>query len=157
MATSSHTGDAMLPSNRLPPIVGRVIVPTGWVATGVMLLATAFVRWFRTGPGSRFRGLDLADSIRSGVLSPSWGVWVALAVYSIVGVGGVYIATATVRHRGVVAARLATGAIGLVAFGLLAMLVIPTSNWAAGPTMASGAFLLACGLSAVQFATSPES
>ncbi len=52
-------------------------------------------------------------------------------VYSIV---GVYIATTTVRPRGVVTTRLATGAIGLVAFWLLTMLVIPTSNWAAGRT-----------------------
>lgn len=131
-----------------------MILPTGWVAAGVMLLATAFVRWFRTGPGSRFTGLDLADNIRSGVLSPSWGVWVAVAVYSIVGIGGVFIATATVRHRGVLAARLVTGAIGLLVFVLLAALAIPTSNWAAGPTMATGAFLLACGLSTVQFVTS---
>lgn len=141
-------------SSRPPAIIARAIVPTGWVASGALLLASAFVRWFRTGPGSRFRGLDLADNIRSGVLSPSWGTWVALAVYSIVGVGGVYIATATVTHRGVMAARLASGATGLAAFALLAVLAIPTSNWAAGPTMATVAFLLACALSTVQFATS---
>lgn len=134
----------------------RAVLPSGWVAAGVLLLATAFVRWFRTGPGSRFRGLDLADNIRSGVLSPSWGIWVAVAVYTIVGVGGVYIATATLRHRGVIAARLCTGAIGLASFVLLAARVIPISNWAAGPTMASMAFLLACSLSVVQFVTTPR-
>ena len=77
---------------RLRTVLDRAILPTGWAAVGAMLLATAFVRWFRSGTGSRFRGLDLADNIRNGVLSPSWGVWVALAVYSIVGVGGIYIA-----------------------------------------------------------------
>ena len=145
-----------MPTAELRTVVERAILPTGWAVTGVMLLATAFVRWFRSGPGSRFRGLDLADNIRSGVLSPSWGIWVALAVYSIVGVGGIYIATATIRHRGVVAARLVIGASGLVTFALLAVLAIPTSNWAAGPTIAVGAFLLSCGLSAVQLVITRE-
>jgi hypothetical protein len=115
-----------------------------------MLLATSGTRWFRSGVGSQFGGLELADNIRSGVLAPSWGVWVAVCIYGVVGTGGFLIATAVVRRRAVVLARGAVSLLGLVAFVLFAQTGIPLSNWAAGPTIASLSFLLATVLSAVQ-------
>lgn len=147
--------DVVTASTARPSTFRRIALASGWVATGLMLLATAFVRWFRTGPGSRFRGLDLADNIRSGVLSPSWGIWVALGLYSIVGIGGIYVATATVRHRGVVIVRLFASALGITVFVILAAAAIPVSNWSAGPTIATAAFVLACVLSAYQCASIP--
>ena len=131
------------------------VVPTGWVVIGVMLTATAFIRWFRSGPGSRFTGIDLADNVRSGILSPSWGIWVALGLYSIVGGGGVFIATAMVRHRAVLVARLVFAALGVVAFVRLAA-TIPVSNWSAGPTLGAAAFALACCLSTIQLLSPPR-
>lgn len=131
------------------PALLAVGVPSAWVVAGVALLTTAVMRWFRRGPGSRFRGLELADSIRSGVLSPSWGVWVAAGVYTLVGVGGVFIATAVIRHPAVLVARGGLSFGGLLGFVLLGR-TVPPSNWSAGPTIAALAFGLAVALSAVQ-------
>ena len=124
-------------------------VPAGWVVAGVALLSTSATRWFRRGPGSRFGGLELADSIRSGVLSPSWGVWVAAGVYALVALGGGFIATAAASHPAVLAVRGVAAAGCLVGFLLLGR-VIPPSNWSSGPTIATFAFGLAVTLSMVQ-------
>ncbi|MFK7916663.1 MAG: hypothetical protein AB8G14_01180 [Ilumatobacter sp.] len=130
-----------------------VAIPAGWVVAGVLLLSTAVTRWFRSGPGSRFGGLELADSIRSGVVSPSWGVWVAAAVYILVGLGGVFIATATLRHPAVVIPRGVLCALCLAGFIAMGVRAIPPSNWSSGPTMASLSFALAVTLSAAQLLT----
>ena len=127
-----------------------VVVPFLWVAAGVLLLSSSMTRWFRTGPGSTFRGLELADNIRSGSLSPSWGVWVSLAVYVVIGFGGAFIATATLWHRWLVVARFAVALVGALLFIRLG-LVIPPGNWALGPTMASTAFLIVTTVSIAQF------
>lgn len=148
MVTSPSLGEATL--NAVNMSARDVVIAVGWVLAGVMLLVTSVTRWFRSGIGSQFGGLELADNIRSGVLSPSWGVWVALCIYSLVGVGGLLIATAVVRHSAVVLVRGVVSLLGLVVFVLLAQSAIPLSNWAAGPTIASLSFLLATVLSAVQ-------
>ena len=124
-------------------------VPAGWVLAGGALLSTSATRWFRRGPGAGFGGLELADRIRSGVLSPSWGVWVAAAVYVLVGLGGGFIATARVTHPVLLIARGAVAAGCLVGFLMLGR-VIPPSNWSGGPTIATFAFGLAVALSMVQ-------
>ena len=124
-------------------------VPAGWVVAGVALLSTSATRWFQRGPGSRFGGLELADSIRSGVLSPSWGVWVAAGVYSLVALGGGFIATAVVSHPAVLVIR-GLAATGCMLGFLLLSRAIPPSNWSSGPTIASCAFGLAVALSIVQ-------
>lgn len=146
-AASGATGSAPLSAWQ------AIVIPAGWVLAGVLLLSTSVTRWFRSGPGSRFAGLELADSIRSGVVSPSWGVWVAAAVYVLVGLGGGFIATATLRHRVVVILRgvLCVGCLG--GFILMALRVIPPSNWSSGPTMATLSFALAVALSAIQLMT----
>lgn len=130
-------------------------VPSAWVVAGAALLTTSVTRWFRRGPGSRFGGLELADSIRSGVLSPSWGVWVAAGVYTLVGLGGGFIATAVVHHPVVLACRGAAASAGLLGFVLLGR-VIPPSNWSSGPTIATSAFGLAVVLSFVQLLNRPR-
>ena len=124
-------------------------VPAGWVIAGVGLLSTSGTRWFRRGPGSRFGGLELADTIRSGALSPSWGVWVAAGVYTLVGLGGGFIATAAVSHPAVLVIRGVAAMCCLLGFLLLSR-AIPPSNWSSGPTIASFAFGLAVALSMVQ-------
>lgn len=124
-------------------------VPAGWVVTGVALLSTSATRWFQRGPGSRFGGLELADSIRSGVLSPSWGVWVAAAVYALVGLGGGFIATAVVSHPAVLVIRGLAATACMLGFLVLSR-AVPFSNWSSGPAIASLAFSLAVALSIVQ-------
>ena len=131
------------------PLWLTVGVPAGWVVAGVALLSTSATRWFRRGPGSRFGGLEMADSIRSGVLSPSWGVWVAVGVYALVGLGGGFIATAAVSHPAVLVTRGLAAAGCMLGFLLLSR-AIPASNWSSGPTIASSAFGLAVALSIVQ-------
>ncbi len=121
----------------------------GWVVAGVALLSTSSTRWFRRGPGSRFGGLELADSIRSGVLSPSWGVWVAAAVYALFALGGGFIATAVMESRVVLAVRAVVAVTSLFGFLLLSR-AIPPSNWSSGPTIATLAFGLAVALSTAQ-------
>ena len=128
-------------------------MPVGWVIAGVSLLATSVTRWFRRGPGSRFGGLELADSIRSGALSPSWGVWVAAGVYALIALGGGFIATAVVTHPAVLVVRLAV-AIGCLTGFLLLSRAIPLSNWSSGPTIATFAFGLAVALSTIQLVIS---
>lgn len=146
----------MSPSSgdRHRPVVAVLAVPAGWVVAGTMLLSTSVLRWVDRGPGSRFGGLELADNLRTGALSPSWGGWVALTFYCVIGIGGAFIATAVVERAVVVAIRGALCASGLVAFGLLAWVVLPIDKWAAGPTMASISFLLSTTLSAYQILTS---
>ncbi|MEP1122899.1 MAG: hypothetical protein ABJH68_03295 [Ilumatobacter sp.] len=124
-------------------------VPVAWVVCGVALLSTSMTRWFRRGPGSRFAGLELADNIRSGVLSPSWGVWVAAGVYALVGLGGGFIATAAVTRPAVLVVRASMATVCLMGFWLLGR-VIPPSNWSSGPTIATFVFASAVALSAVQ-------
>ncbi len=141
---SSPTDDGGHPSRLL--VVG---IPAAWVACGAGLLSTSVTRWFRRGPGSRFAGLELADSIRSGVLSPSWGVWVAAGVYALVGLGGGFIATAVVTHPAVLVVRGAMATVCLAGFLLLGR-VVPPSNWSSGPTIATFVFASAVALSTVQ-------
>lgn len=131
-------------------VVSRHLVTAGWVVSGAMLLSSATRRWVEQGPGSRFAGLELADNIRSGVLSPSWGVWVALALYSIIGLGGVFIATAVVDHPVVVIARGVVGLAGALVFVQIARAEIPFSEWAAGSTLAALSFFIATALTVVQ-------
>ncbi len=144
----ADAGDPVLSVSR--PVWLAVGVPLGWVGSGTALLSTAGTRWFRRGPGSRFGGLELADSIRSGVLSPSWGIWAAAAVYSLVGLGGGFIATAVVAHHGVVAARAILAVTCFAGFALLGFRTIPPSNWSFGPTIATLALGVAIMLSAIQ-------
>ena len=134
-------------------VVQRMVVPAGWVLAGALLLGAGGVRWISTGPGSQFGGLELADSLRTGVFSPDWGVWVAVSVYSIVGVGGGLIATAMLTNPIVLWARAVVCVLGLVAFVLLGWGVLPIDNWAAGPTMATIAFAISTVLSAFQLIT----
>lgn len=141
---SSPSADAV----RRPKLFA-VGVPSAWVVAGVALLTTSATRWFRRGPGSRSGGLELADSIRSGVLSPSWGVWVAAGVYTLIGIGGGFIATAMVHHPVVLVIRGIAASAGLFGFVLLGR-AIPPSNWSSGPTIAAFAFGLAVVLSMVQ-------
>ncbi len=132
---------------------GRIAVPVGWILAGVLLLSTAAARWVQKGPGARLGGLELADNLRTGVISPSWGIWVAVIVYSIVGAGGALIATAAVRNRVVVLVRAGLCLLGLASFILLGWVVLPIDNWGAAPTIGSIAFLLATVLSAIQIST----
>ncbi len=141
---SPHSGEVV----RRPAWIA-VGVPAGWVIAGTALLSTSVTRWFRRGPGARFGGLELADSIRSGVLSPSWGVWVAAAVYSLFALGGGFIATAVVENRVVLALRGAVALTCLCGFVLLGR-AIPPSNWSSGPTIATLAFSLAVALTTAQ-------
>lgn len=131
-------------------MVVKATATIGWVVAGVLLLGAGGVRWVSTGPGSQFGGLELADSLRSGVFSPDWGLWVAVSVYSIVAVGGVLIATAMVNHPIVIWIRGVVSALGLAAFVWLGWVVLPIDNWAAGPTMATIAFAISTVLSVIQ-------
>jgi hypothetical protein len=131
-----------------------VVVPAGWVLVGLMMLSTAVLRWVSSGPGSRFGGLELADNLRTGALSPDWGGWVALVFYSIVAFGGVLIATAVVERRSIVAVRGAMCFGGVVSFAALGWGVLPIDKWGAGPTISSISFVLSTALSAFQLLTS---
>jgi hypothetical protein len=131
-----------------------MLVPAGWVLAGVMMLSTAVVRWVSSGPGSRFAGLELADNLRTGALSPDWGGWVALAFYSMIGIGGLLIATAVIERRSVVALRAVLSVGGLGLFAVIGWGVLPIDKWAAGPTIATMSFTLSTALSALQLVTS---
>jgi hypothetical protein len=134
--------------------VAGLLVVAGWVVAGVMMLSTSTVRWVSSGPGSRFGGLELADNLRTGALSSDWGSWVALAFYSIVGIGGLLIATAVIERTTVVVARCFVCVAGLVAFVVMGWGVLPIDNLATGPTIATMSFILSTALSAFQLVTS---
>ncbi len=132
--------------------ITRHVVTGVWVVAGAMLLSSAMLRWTESGIGSQLGGLELADNIRAGVLSPSWGVWVAVALYSIIACGGGCIATAIGDHLAVVAARGVVSIAGLLVFVAIARSAIPVTDWALGSTLAALSFLIATTLTVVQLA-----
>jgi len=140
----------VLTTRRAAATYRAIAVPIGWVVAGGLLLGSGFVRWIADGPGSRFGGLELADNLRNGVLSPSWGVWVTVSVYSIVGIGGLLVASAGLGQVAIVVARGALCCVALVLFVVLGAFVLPFGEWGAGPTMATIAFAMGAALTAVQ-------
>ena len=127
------------------------LVVAGWTIVGLMFLATSQVRWVESGPGSTFGGLELADNLRNGVLVPDWGDWVALGLYSIIGLGGVFVATSAVAHQGLVVTRLVVILVLLIPMLLVATSSgFPVSRWAAGPILVTTALIGGALLSTVQ-------
>lgn len=114
-------------------------------AAGVALLSGAVAPWLRTGPGHTLRGLDLADQLLAGQLSPSWGRTVGLALYVCVGAGALLVASSAFRNL----------ALDLVRFGVSAAILgsavfvvvlswFPLELWGLAPAMAVLGLVLCC-------------
>ena len=121
------------------------------ITAALLVITTAEVRWVRTGNGSSFTGLDLADSLRGGVLSPSWGRWAGAAIYATVAAGGILLALALKRRGPLVRVRLL---VSLLLIGGLAVLSLsgrfPVGDWSLGPWMAMTGALATVAVSLVQ-------
>lgn len=102
-----------------------------------LLVGAGWVRWVRQGNGSSFTGLDLADELRHGVVTPDWGPAAGVAIYVVVAVGAASAASIPVRRSVAVLARVC---ICVVIVAVLAYLAaassFPVANWALGPFMA---------------------
>lgn len=102
-----------------------------------MLVGAGWVRWVRHGNGSSFTGLDLADELRHGVVTPSWGPAAGAAIYAVVAVGAASAASIPVRRPAAVLVRVCMcAAIVAVLAYLAAASGFPVGNWALGPFMA---------------------
>jgi len=121
--------------------------------TGVMVLASAWVRWISTGAGSSLGGRDLADALRNGALVPDRGAWVAAAMYLVVALGGVLFASSGFSGRVIASARLLGAAVVAATFALAVVAGwFPLDRWSFGPTLIVVACMVASGVSVRQLA-----
>ncbi len=113
------------------PFVAESIV-TG--VAGIAVLATARLAWISEGVGSTLNGQELADSLRNGALVPDGGKWVAAAMYLLVALGGLLVASSGFAGRAVAAIRLIAGVVVALPF-LFAALAgwFPVTRWSIGP------------------------
>ncbi len=112
---------------------------------GAALLAGAVLPWLRTGQGHTLKGLDLADQLLGGRLSPSWGPTVGLALYICVGFGGLLIASSAIRSPPLDVLRLcASAAMLAAAAGIVALGWFPLELWGLAPVLAVTSFAVSC-------------
>jgi hypothetical protein len=114
-------------------------------SAGAALLAGAVTPWLRSGQGHTLRGLDLADQLLGGQLSPSWGRTVGLALYACVTLGALLLASSAFRNWRLDAVRLGVGVLMLTAAAVVvAMDWFPLELWGLAPILAVTAFAVSC-------------
>ena len=120
---------------------------------GIAVLATARLKWIAEGVGSTLNGQELADSLRNGALVPDGGKWVAAAMYLLVALGGLLLASSGFAGRVVASARLVAG-LGVAAALALAAVAgwFPLNRWSFGPTLIVAACVVAVVVSVFQLA-----
>ncbi len=114
-------------------------------AVGVALLAGAVTPWLRTGQGHTLTGLDLADQLLGGQLSPSWGRTVGLALYACVAAGALFLASSAFRAPWLDVVRLGVSAVMLAtAAGIVLLGWFPLGLWGLAPFLAIVALAVSC-------------
>lgn len=112
-------------------------------SAGAALLAGAVTPWLRSGQGHTLRGLDLADQLLGGQLSPSWGRTVGLALYACVTLGALLLASSAFRNSRLDAVRLGVSILMLAAAaGIVALGWFPLELWGVAPILAVTAFVV---------------
>jgi len=112
---------------------------------GVALLVGAVTPWLRTGQGHTLTGLDLADQLLGGRLTPSWGRTAGLALYVCVAAGALLLASSAFRHAWLDVVRMAvTGAMLFAALFLVARSWFPFELWGLAPVLAVAGCALSC-------------
>ncbi len=122
-------------------------------AAGIAVLATARLKWIADGVGSTLDGQELADSLRHGALVPDGGTWLAAAMYLLVALGGLLLASSGFAGRLVASARLVTG-LGVAAPFAFAGAAgwFPFDRWSLGPALVVAACVVAVVVSGGQLA-----
>jgi hypothetical protein len=127
MAMSSSTGEPGAPALVETAAVG---------AAGALMLSTGFVPWVRRGSGSSFAGIELADVLRNGTVTPSWGWAAGGAIYGCLAIGCGVLASSSARGRVAATTRMAFAT--AVLFGAVLVVIagwFPPGRWAIGPAL----------------------
>lgn len=94
-------------------------------------MASGLLPWVSDGPGSSYRGVELAAALRNTVILPDTLRWAGLVVLAVALIGVVHLATLALTSPGMVWLRAVSGGAVLVLLIVIAA-VVGVGNWGVG-------------------------